>query len=74
MQSKLNFPSIQTGQLSGKLLKLKHALLTVQPTTTDIESLFSVTGKIVTPIRNRLSDKMLNALIFLKCYFSNSYY
>ncbi len=44
-------------------------LSTIQPTSTESERVFSVASSIKTKIRNRLSDKIINALVFLKYWF-----
>lgn len=58
-----------TGKRSANLENLYKALLTVKPTSTESERVFSLSSNFVTKIRNRLSDKSLNALVFLKAYF-----
>jgi hypothetical protein len=58
-----------TGTRTPKLEKLLQALLTIQPTSTCSERVFSVAGGFSTKIRNRLAYVMLNALVFLKYYF-----
>lgn len=59
----------KTRVLSDQLNLLKNALLSVKPTSIDCERVFSITGKIVSPLRCRLSDKSINALTFLKYHF-----
>lgn len=59
----------QTGKRSPNLESLYKALLSVKPTSTENERVFSISGNVVNKIRNRLSDKAINALVFLKAYF-----
>lgn len=58
-----------TGQRTENLQKLFDALLTIKPTSTDVERVFSVCATFCTKIRSRLSDKSLSALVFLKYYY-----
>lgn len=55
-----------TGKRTPNLESLYKA---VKPTSTRNEHVFSLSGNIVSKIRNRLSDTAINALIFLKAYF-----
>lgn len=48
------------------LEKLHKCLLTIKPTSVEPERAFSVMGLFLTKIRNRLSDNMLDAIIFLR--------
>lgn len=59
----------QTGKRSPNLESKYKALLSVKPTSTENERVFSISGNVVNKIRNRLSDKAINALVFLKAYF-----
>lgn len=52
-----------------KLEKLYATLLTISPTSTITERVFSTTGNIKTKIRSSLKFKNLNMLLFLKYYF-----
>ena len=53
------------------LLKLLYnALCSIKPTAFKNERVFSLSGNFVT--KNRLSDKTVRALIFLKAYFIKS--
>ena len=54
----------------GNLEKLYQALLNIAPTSVSCERAFSVSGDLVTSGRNRLKDSSINALCFLKGYFS----
>lgn len=58
-----------TGQRTPTLEKMYKAVMTVKPTSTENERVFSLSGNIVSKIRNRLSDDAVNALVFLKAYF-----
>ena len=62
---------VNNGKRSEQLEKLYNALLTIKPTSTASERVFSVAGFMKTKIRNRMSPDTLNALIFLKYYFLN---
>jgi hypothetical protein len=53
----------------GKTLNLLYsALLTIQPTSTSSERVFSVSANFLTKTRSRMSKKMPNILVFLKYY------
>ncbi|CAH2084627.1 unnamed protein product [Euphydryas editha] len=58
-----------TGKRTESLELLYTALNTIKPTSVENERVFSLSGGIITKIRNRLSDKAVDALIFLKAYF-----
>lgn len=60
-----------TGNRTENLEKLRNALDTIQPTSTESERVFSVAGNFISKLRCRLSDKSVNALVFLKYYFKN---
>jgi hypothetical protein len=60
-----------SGKRTVRLEKLYQALLTVKPTSTASERVFSVAGIFVTKLRNQMNATTLNALIFLKYYFLN---
>lgn len=59
-----------TGTRTENLEKIYNALLSIKPTSTDVERVFSVCTSFCTKIRSRLSDKSLNALVFLKFYYN----
>ena len=59
----------RTGELSDRLIKLKQALETIPSSSTDSERVFSVAGRFVTKIRNRLSPKSLDNFTFGNYYF-----
>ena len=58
-----------TGKRKENLQKLYDALLCIKPTSTDVERVFSICTNFCTKIRSRLSDKSLQALVFLKFYY-----
>ena len=58
-----------TGKRTENLQKLYDALLCIKPTSTDVERVFSICTNFCTKIRSRLSDKSLQALVFLKFYY-----
>jgi len=51
--------------------KLYQALLTIQPTSTSSERVFSVASNFLTKVRNQLKMETLDSLVFLKYYFIN---
>jgi hypothetical protein len=61
------------GERSIKLEKLYQALMSIKPTSTVCEQTFSVAGAFKTKIRNRLSPKKLNTLVWLKTFFAKMY-
>lgn len=61
-----------TGKRTPNLENLYKAVMSVKPTSTENERVFSLSGNFVTKIRNRLSDDAINALVFLKAYFLNN--
>jgi hypothetical protein len=54
------------------LEKLFKALKTIPPTLIEAERAFSTAGIFITKLRNRLSPKTINALIFLKHFFKKN--
>ena len=58
-----------TGQRTENLQKLYNALLSIKPTSTDVERAFSICTNFCTKIRSRLSDDALKALVILKFYY-----
>lgn len=58
-----------TGKRTENLELIYKALKTIKPTSVENERVFSLSGGLITKIRNRLSDKAVDALIFLKAYF-----
>lgn len=69
MEREFKLFEVNKGKRSERLQKLYNALLTVKPTSTSSERVFSVAGTIKTKLRNQMSSDTLNALIFLKFYF-----
>lgn len=59
----------QTNKRTANLEKIFNAIMTVKPTSTENERVFSMSRNIVSKIRNRISDEAINALVFLKAYF-----
>ena len=60
-----------TGNITTNLLKLKKALLTIKPTSTQNERNFSISNNFTSKLRGRMSDKHLSCLCFLKYHFQN---
>lgn len=58
-----------TGEKSQRLKKLYDALVSIQPTSTSCEQVFSVAGSFKTKIRNRIMPRKLSILVWLKYYF-----
>lgn len=54
---------------SNKLNLLYNALLTINPTSTISERVFSVSSLIKNKLRNRMSPNHLNCILFVKYYF-----
>lgn len=50
---------------------LYNALLTIQPTSTESERNFSISGNILSKKRKSLLDKNLHAIVFVKSYLRN---
>lgn len=59
----------KTKKRSENLEKLFNAILSISPTSTLCERVFSKSGFIKTKQKNRLKAKHLNAILFLKDYF-----
>lgn len=60
------------GKRSENMDNLYEALLTISPTSTSCERVFSVSGNTITKIRSRLSTNTINAIVFLKYYFNKT--
>lgn len=60
-----------TGTKTSTLQKLYDSLMTIKPTSTESERVFSISGSIVTKKRVGLSDHSIDVLCFLKTYFKN---
>lgn len=58
------------GEKSVRLNHLHQALLTIQPTSTSCEQVFSVAGSFKTKVRNRMSPEKLGILVWLKYFFT----
>lgn len=58
-----------TGNKTENVILLQNALKTIRPTSTESERTFSLANNFCTKIRSKLSDKSLNALVFLKSHF-----
>ena len=54
----------------NNLEKLYAALTTIKPTSVEAERAFSVLGYFGSKIRNRLNDDTIDALLFLRHYYS----
>lgn len=61
-----------TGKRTENLQKIYNALLSIKPTSTDVERVFSTCTTFCSKLRSRLSDKSLNALVFLKFYYNKA--
>jgi hypothetical protein len=60
-----------TGKRTDNLEKLFDCMMTIKPTSTDVERIFSTCSNFCTKVRSRLSDTSLGALVFLKFYYNN---
>ena len=58
-----------TGKLTPNLDRLKDALMSIKPSTTQNERNFSTSGYIVSKRRTKLKDASIDCLCFLKHYF-----
>ena len=58
-----------SGKRPKNLDLLMDALESIPPTSVESERIFSITGKILTKQRAKMSDKMLDALVFLKAWY-----
>ena len=61
-----------TGTMSEDLRVLKDALMSIRPTSTSSERVFSVAGHFNSKTRSKMGPNTLNAPIFLKYYFLNT--
>lgn len=57
---------------SEKLNLIYNSLLTINPTSTISERVFSVSSNIKTKVKNRMSPKHLDCILFLKYYFKKN--
>ena len=60
-----------TGIRSRNLDLLYYALLTVKPTSTESERVFSTSGIVVSRLRTRMRDEAINAVVFLRSWFQS---
>jgi hypothetical protein len=60
-----------TGDLTDRLQKLLKAVESVQGSSVESERAFSIAGRFVSKIRNRLGDKTLDSYCFAKQQFLN---
>jgi hypothetical protein len=56
----------QTGELTDRLVKLLHALESVQASSVESERAFSCAGSFVTKVRNRMGDETLDNYCFAR--------
>ena len=68
--AEMNLASV-TGDLTDRLQKLLKAVESVQASSIESERAFSIAGRFVTKIRNRLGDKTLDSYCFAKQQFLN---
>lgn len=67
-QKELNMFGI-TKTRSLMVKNLLNAMASIQPTSSDSERVFSIAGNFCTKLRSSMKFGLLDALIFLKCYF-----
>lgn len=61
----------ECGGNRGKVLEdIYRYLITIQPSSVQSERVFSIAGGFCSKVRSKLSDDSLNALVFLKSYFT----
>jgi len=62
----------EAGGTRGLVLEGAYkALLTIPPTSVELERAFSAAGYLRSKIRSRMADKTLDTLCFLRSYFQN---
>lgn len=59
------------GKRTANLENLLNALLSIKPTSTAVERVFSASSGFVTKIRSRLSDQSIDDLVFLKFFYKS---
>lgn len=59
------------GKRTANLEKLRNALLSIKPTSTAVERVFSASSDFVTKIHSRLSDESIDDLVFLKFFYKS---
>jgi hypothetical protein len=69
LRSEMKSLKVPGAKRTLRLENLYRALMTIKPTSTSSERVFSVAGGTITKIRSRMSPELLNALVFLKYYF-----
>jgi hypothetical protein len=69
IEKELKSLEANNGKRTERLEKLYQALLTVKPTSTASERVFSVAGIFITKLRNCMSASSLNSLVFFKLFF-----
>lgn len=68
---KTEFTVFQTSGVRGRCLQSAYNyLLSVPPASVEAERAFSAAGLLCTKIRSRMSDKSLDALCFLRSYYT----
>lgn len=55
----------KTGEPTKWIVRLKNVIMAIKPTSTESERTFSIAGKFITNLRCCLSDKVVNALVYL---------
>lgn len=71
IDKELKLLEVNKGNRTQRLEYLYKSLLTVKPTSTPSERVFSISGIFINKLRNRMNTDTLNALVFLKYYFLN---
>ena len=71
IKKEMNFYESYPKSKPERLDKMNKALLTIKPTSVEPEHAFSIMGYFHTKLRNRLSDKVLDALVFLRQYYKD---
>lgn len=70
---KTEFTVFQTSGVRGRCLQSAYNyLLSVPPASVEAERAFSAAGLLCTKIRSRMSDKSLDALCFLRSYYTTA--
>ena len=71
LDKELKLIEVNRGKRGYYTEELIQALLTIQPTSTSSERVFSVASNLLTKIQNQLKMETLGGLVFLKYYFIN---
>lgn len=61
----------QTNSKGEILTKLFDNLLKIKPSTVNAEKIFSASDLILTRLRCRLSDQLLDSIVFMRCFLNN---